>query len=104
MKHHLCVSILSMWYYQRLQIFVYLNSRSLKCSLQSSVISQEHLNNLIFKFVISTMQTLRIVEEPSFIALIKGSQPRRRVLSRLTLKLMLNKKFEEMRLNLRNEL
>lgn len=50
------------------------------------------------------MQPLRLVEEPSFIELIKRVQPKRNVLSRPTLTLLLNERFIEMKNKIREQL
>ena len=63
----------------------------------ASGITQPNLNSLIFNFIIKTMQPLRIVEEPSFIELVKGTHnPQLHVLVRPTLTAMLEDRFKEM--------
>ena len=67
-------------------------------------ISQDQLNTLVFNFVVKTMQSLRIVEEPSFIDLIKTSHPTRKLLSRPTLTAMVSERFEQMKQRLIEQL
>lgn len=70
----------------------------------SSVVSQSQLNSLILNFIVKTMQPLRIVEEPTFIEMIKGAHNKHNVISRPTLTSMLQERFEEMQNNLRQKL
>lgn len=62
-----------------------------------SVVSQDTVNQLVVKFVIDTVQPLRVVEEPSFVNLVKGLQNNRTVLSPSCLRTQIHDRFSTMR-------
>ena len=50
-----------------------------------SFVSQAKVDELIVRFVVGYMEPMSIFEDPSFINLIKGLQPSRKVFTRKTL-------------------
>jgi hypothetical protein len=52
---------------------------------RSSIVTQEDVNRLIVNFVVSDMQSLSVVEQPTFIDLVTGLAPGRSVMTRKTL-------------------
>lgn len=67
-------------------------------------ISQEKIDEFVVNFVIGTVQPLRIVESPSFIALVTGLQPQKSVLSRDELSKRINDRYEHMKQLILNQL
>ena len=62
--------------------------------------SQNQVDELVTDFVIGTVQSLRIVEETSFINLVQGLQPNRHVLNRKALSNIISERFSKMKTDL----
>lgn len=54
-------------------------------SLVSHIIPQYRVDQLIIDFVVGYMEPMSVVEEPTFIAMVTGMQPNRKVMTRKTL-------------------
>lgn len=59
-------------------------------------LTQSHVDNLIINFVIEDMQSLAVVEQPSFIRLVHGLQPMKRVLGRKALTSVVEQRYMNM--------
>ena len=68
------------------------------------MISQQQVDKLVIDYIVEDLQPLTKVEKPSFIRLVNGLQPGRRVPSRRQVQGLLNKEFSEVISNLKAEL
>ena len=68
------------------------------------MISQQQVDKLVIDYIVGDLQPLSKVEKPSFIRLVNGLQPGRRVPSRRQVQGLLNKEFSEVISNLKAEL
>jgi hypothetical protein len=51
----------------------------------ASLVSQATVDQLVISFVINYMEPLAVVEDPSFVQLVTGLQPTKKVITRKTL-------------------